>query len=588
MKRSLRYVISILSVFLLVLLALPMLFSKTSRQDDVSKWHSAPSTAAPEISLTPVEMPGYTGWGRPEFTLAGFMELLGSSNGESQWTVEAGKQWEQCFQCSGHPLCVRHSPTPTQENHNSWFYVRAYGPSVITGRVEVVDSYPRDVKTGSSSSKNWMYRVVLEPFDPGTYLVEVVVTFSEPPSLDYFPLERHEKEARLQQSTSQIKAFTQREVHKLYEGYMIKGFPRILEVVPYRSKENSKNSLSQTSICDIEHLIVTGVNDGMSQGRWKVTDMVRQAHHTQKASELNQVSHMDYQYSWNSIGVAMDFEFRDCRLLPLPSETLNPFRACSHTENNGLRSQPDLHIIMIGDSVMRWQHDLLVNNIIRGISTIQVDFYEIYGGYFLTQLVNGPKLRPILSRPSSAKKRVILFNTGLHDIHRLCAPEYATERRTYFTKDMEASSCASLYKMAILDMVDAIQQSVVHDGTNRQQTIAIFQTTTAAWPKYGNYGVSWDPRCGQPLPLDSGFVKEFNRIALDALRPLLAHSHGRYEGNKLVFYAVDAYWISLARPDNREIDKESHIGKKLSHPGLEVLLSIVRVWSMLVLRIACP
>ena len=76
-----------------------------------------------------------------------------------------------------------------------------------------------------------------------------------------------------------------------------------------------------------------------------------------------------------------------------------------------------------------------MNRILNGIPSIQVDFYELYGGYYLTQLLKGPKLRPILfsserilsTTTTTTTKHIILFNTGLHDIHRLCGSEYETE-----------------------------------------------------------------------------------------------------------------------------------------------------------------
>ena len=125
--------------------------------------------------------------------------------------------------------------------------------------------------------------------------------------------------------------------------------------------------------------------------------------------------------------------------------------------------------------------------------------------------------------------------------------------------------------------------------------IVIFQTTSSAWPKYGNYGVAWDPRYGQGLPLDSFVIAEFNKVALQVLDPMLqpqqqGNCNGNSNNNATTaaaprLYAVDGFWVSHARPDHRQVDEQSGIGKKLSHPGVEVISAMVRIWSMLMLRL---
>ena len=56
----------------------------------------------------------------------------------------------------------------------SLFYVRAYGPSIITGKV--------------SDNGDGTYRAIFYPTDPGRYTVEVVLEFSEKPEFDTFPV----------------------------------------------------------------------------------------------------------------------------------------------------------------------------------------------------------------------------------------------------------------------------------------------------------------------------------------------------------------------------------------------------------------
>jgi hypothetical protein len=45
---------------------------------------------------------------------------------------------------------------------------------------------------------------------------------------------------------------------------------------------------------------------------------------------------------------------------------------------------------------------------------------------------------------------------------------------------------------------------------------------------------------------------------------------------------VDGYWITLARPDNREVNIDNAIGKHMVHAGQEVLDAMTRVWLTIV------
>jgi hypothetical protein len=100
----------------------------------------------------------------------------------------------------------------------------------------------------------------------------------------------------------------------------------------------------------------------------------------------------------------------------------------------------------------------------------------------------------------------------------------------------------------------------------------VFQSTTAAWPKYGNFGVDW-PMGGQLMPMATDVIPFFNDIA-----------YGILKDNFLEIDLMDGYWITYSRPDNREVGT---VGSKLSHPGLEVLSAMARIWSMLILQRAC-
>jgi hypothetical protein len=249
---------------------------------------------------------------------------------------------------------------------------------------------------------------------------------------------------------------------------------------------------------------------------------------------------------------------------------------------------------------------------------IKISFYEILGGYLRCRRLNDPfnmtsVLDNLQQKPSPNEKRIILYNTGMHDIHRLCDNYWMKDRELYLTSaESRNNNCFENYQLSIELLTKDIQQIPA--------TVRIFQTTTAAWPKYGNWGITWDPRYGQNQPLDSHFVNEFNEIAIHVINQhnkeqekrqlrdtsrrirsktksmindddILNHQQennmtNNNKNNNIII--TDTYWMTLSRPDNREIDKRSEIGKKLSHPGLEVIDAIIRIWFTLAIQLLVP
>ena len=122
------------------------------------------------------------------------------------------------------------------------------------------------------------------------------------------------------------------------------------------------------------------------------------------------------------------------------------------------------------------------------------------------------------------------------------------------------------YRALIRDFVDVIKEFPAQ--------LKVFQSTTAAWPKYGNWGIGWEHN-PQRMPLVSDFSAKFNEIAFEVLADY------KKDGGIDI---MDGYWITYPRPDNREI---GDIGNKLSHPGVEVLSAMARKWAMLVLYKIC-
>ena len=113
-------------------------------------------------ALVPGELPGYTGWARPEHTLAGFFTITSISTHRPR----VGDEFSISLWCHQNEDCSK---------GKSLFYLRAYGPSVIPGIIK--------------NEGRGKYTAVFTFPDAGVYTVEVVLTFSSPPSMEEFPLQ---------------------------------------------------------------------------------------------------------------------------------------------------------------------------------------------------------------------------------------------------------------------------------------------------------------------------------------------------------------------------------------------------------------
>lgn len=395
------------------------------------------------VSLAPGELPGYTGWARPGTTLAGHFQLTSPLDiGEK---ATAGKPWEMIIQCY-HAECTK---------GGALFFVRAYGPSVIVGQVH-------DYKDGT-------YRIELLPKDPGAYTVEVVLTFSNPPSFGSFPLPKLEQEPA-------------------YEGYLLPGFPLPLQVIPGEAKKASKTK-TNLPVCTGDDLLEESSTSAWEKARWLVTDKINHPYHVNNPDKKD-VTFLGYQQSHNSLGIQMDYQYDNCQVLPLPSlkDTSNPLGRC--TDNKG-----PLNFIFIGDSNMRLQRNLFEEYFLglpedqREKSrynkyNIRATYFEISGGALRCNIL-GDKLSvtyffdTIKARIDKSLEKperyVILFNTGMHDIHRLCSQEFEADRVSYLgesaTDTSQGFHCVQHYRTA----VEGLAQEIFDFPAD----LRVFQSTTA-------------------------------------------------------------------------------------------------------------
>jgi hypothetical protein len=498
-------------------------------------------------------LPGYTGWARPASTLAGCFRLTTTSSTSSSSPALSNQDWFVTVSC------YRTQPQSSSSSENEpWFYLRAYGPAILTGTVERTS---KNTKNNHGNS-DYAYTATLHPTIPGKYTVELVLTYSNPLSPHDFPLSTHQLPP------------------PYFEGYVLPGFPLQLMVVEPQSssdnndKKRNKSGASLLPDCTMEHFHVTESNQNSVRrdAAWRVTSTYQQQQHSYSyhSEDTNRtVTLRGYQWGPNSLGFQATYEHTQCQL----QRTLQDVVIAAKDSSSSCTSSMMNRIILIGDSVMRLQRDWLQ----KQLPDVKVEFIELYGGILRCSRISGPQVKELESRKVDdddvGENTIVLFNSGMHDIHRLCGHTWMEDRATYLTENELQVSCLDNYQRAIRELAETVRKIPA--------AVKIFQTTTAAWPKYGNYGIGWSPRYAQELPLDFGFVKVFNQIAVQEIESLNAASPEHR------LHVVDAYWMTLSRPDNRETNQDADIGRKMSHPGYEVVQYMVQVWLEAAMSVFC-
>ena len=510
------------------------------------------ATTTYPASIAPGELPGYTGWARPERTSAGHFEIVGCSScpssSTSSWLsfgrssgsgidgidyrqqkflATAGKEFYVDVRCS-HVDCI-HNSRPTE------FYLRAYGPSVITGVAKRLD------KDGDGPT----YRLSYYLHDAGSYTVEAVVAFTCPPPMESFPLGDDEEEPG-------------------YEGYLLHGFPLYLKVLPPHSSPPEplfKGGSDDLPVCTIDqfpvHVHANETKDddinNLMKGRWVVTEKVRDANYIGHTVDAHHVSLEGYQHAYNSLGIKMEYQPVGCRLVDGWSDADAKSKS--------------VHLIFVGDSVMGLQHRHVRSAVTAAKGNdAKATIIGTHGGLakrldeVIEELQQIPAVNP-------NERRMVLFNAGLHDIAQLCSVKYKKARSEYFPLADDEFSCIEVYKTLLYKLTSFL--------VGYPAELVAFQTTSAGWMPYGNFGFAWNPNEYQPYSLSPNAVTHFNRAAMEIVENA---SGGR-------FPIVDGYYITLARPDHREIGEDNAIGKHMVHPGVEVVDAMARVWLTVVANV---
>jgi hypothetical protein len=280
------------------------------------------------IALVPGELPGYTGWARSEETLAGSFSITSISNLEPTLS----ETFSVKVQCKGHEDCSQGT---------SLFFLRAYGPTLLSGLVE------------NHQKADGKYTMTFQFQDPGMYTVEVVLAFSNPQPFDMFPLATDQSEPG-------------------YEGYLLPGFPLQIYVQDPVTKTYSGSSSLPMSHCTFHHLTETSTISALSKARWKVLGKANGPGYESKTLNNNKISEAGYKANINSIGLQMDYDYGPNCTLYSPNDFTKPGR--SHPFHQC--EEKDLHIIYIGDSVMRLQWNRF-EEMTTDISSIKTDYINL-------------------------------------------------------------------------------------------------------------------------------------------------------------------------------------------------------------------
>jgi hypothetical protein len=221
-------------------------------------------------------------------------------------------------------------------------------------------------------------------------------------------------------------------------------------------------------------------------------------------------------------------------------------------------------VLFIGDSNLLLQQIMFREFFGNSLETTRI---STEGGLVVTLPNITKRLKQLALEPQDY---FVIFNAGLHDINKFCQKDWRHYRAPLIHNVSDADfSCLRYYRESLTELVAAVAAFPAR--------LRVWQTTTAAWPKWGNFGVAWPADNYQVLPSDTSTILHWNEVAWEVLQPY---------SNEIA--VMDAYWLTLSRPDHRESDRNNVIGKHLVHAGPQVYYVLTRKWAMLILQTICP
>jgi len=612
-------------------------------------------------SLAPGSLPGYTGWYRPPSKVAPFYRPIyfGQSNPSSPGTIShlisddvvleytcatgsdggrsasasasasALSSWSMIVYC---PIC-----TPGM---NPKFYARAYGPAIVAGRVRRIDSILSRIPTddehcqkyaaaaassssagsGAAGMNPHAYEISFPLRREGIYTVEVVLEQGDAWPLSSFP--RSEDMLTIPEPS--------------YEGWMIPGFPKLVQVTgtsatPGDVAQHDASALPRSSggpnrWCGMDEL--TRIDDPTAQ--WVVTDQSNRGDIALSSpiggdssqEEYSNFKTFDrYKTGLGSTGICTDYVVEDCQLIPsrllvpqdgsntnvleqcLVQHQISDTTASLSSSGVGVPSAAKpLNIIILGDSVGRLNTRALVDALgihAKHNATNEKVYVSFRGELFHGVKYAMPRVRSVLNGfLERDERRVVFFNTGLHDIDDACyklippdkdkasvgtgslfsrpkvakvSPSEAERNFDDITNRRHSGDCLEFFKEGFTELVDFIGQYPAD--------LKVFRTSNAGWMRWGNFGFQWKAENNQQFIHSHHSVKEFNDIALGIIQK---------SKHRDAIQILDFFWPTLARPDHTDVDgEESPAGAHLVHPGFLVMKLLIRMQVMMILRTYC-
>ena len=146
------------------------------------------------------------------------------------------------------------------------------------------------------------------------------------------------------------------------------------------------------------------------KGQWKVKDSMRTAKDRQEVP----ITLEGYKVGLNSLGIYTDYEFSDCHLLSKIHRKGKNHLMDKCLENVNIER---LHIIFIGDSVLKLEKDYFTNLVKSAKSQVKITRLSTQQGLAMT-LDNIKDQLQKIKEENPKETRVIYFNAGLHDISK--------------------------------------------------------------------------------------------------------------------------------------------------------------------------
>jgi hypothetical protein len=210
----------------------------------------------------------------------------------------------------------------------------------------------------------------------------------------------------------------------------------------------------------LQDLISEKSDSAYRKARWVVVDKVAHGTHVTATNDSSSVSLEGYQSAHNALGIFMDYRPQHCSLLP--------FQETSASLVNCNTSAKQVHVIFIGDSVMRMQYELFQSS----VPNVKTTFVLTSGG--IVQTMSNVTSRLVELKQLSNEHRFLLFNTGLHDIAQLCSRRWRRVREAHLGPDSNFS-CTAQYRHSLGELVDFIRAYPAERKVFQSTTAGAFQ-----------------------------------------------------------------------------------------------------------------